>query len=252
MQSDTLKKILKQIQDGNISIDDAMNKLKNFPYEDIGFAKLDTHRSIRNGFPEVIFCKGKTNEQIVAIFQSLINSNDLIIGTLATQENFDSVVKNFPNAQFHKKARIIQLGKTPPSKTDKIITVITGGTSDIPYAEEAAITAETMGNKVIRLYDIGVAGIHRMLDNKNILDDSNVIIAAAGMEGALASVVSGLVACPVIGLPTSVGYGASFEGLSALLAMLNSCAPGIAVVNIDNGFGAGYMASVINLQGVHC
>jgi len=250
MQTDNLKKILEQIQQKEISIDDAMHKLKHFPYEDIGFAKLDTHRTIRNGFPEVIFCKGKTDDQIIAIFKSLLTSNNLIIGTLATEETYNNIIKELPTAIFHAQARIIQIGQTPEPKTDNIITVITGGTSDIPFAEEAAITAETMGNKVVRLYDIGVAGIHRMLDNKELLDDSNVIIAAAGMEGALASVVSGLVACPVIGLPTSVGYGASFEGLSALLAMLNSCAPGIAVVNIDNGFGAGYMASVINLQGV--
>ncbi len=250
MQSDNLKKILEQTQSGEISLDEAMRLLKNFPTEDIGFAKLDTHRTIRNGFPEVIFCKGKTNEQIVSIFKVLSKTNDLVIGTLATEENFDFVKKNIDEIIFHKEARILQIGKIPKPKTDKLITVITGGTSDIPIAEEAAITAETMGNKVIRLYDIGVAGIHRMLDNKKTLDDSNVIIAVAGMEGALATVVSGLVACPVIGVPTSVGYGSSFEGLSALLSMLNSCAPGIAVVNIDNGFGAGYVASVINLQGV--
>lgn len=250
MQTDNLKKILEQIQNGEISVEDAMSSLKSFPTDDIGFAKLDTHRSLRNGFPEVIFCKGKTDDQIVSIFQALTKSNNLIIGTLASEDTFKHIQKNISTAVYHKQARIIQIGKTPNPKTKKIITIVTGGTSDIPVAEEAAVTAETMGNKVVRLYDIGVAGIHRMLDNKKQLDNSNVIIAVAGMEGALATVVSGLVACPVIGVPTSVGYGSSFEGLSALLSMLNSCAPGIAVVNIDNGFGAGYMASVINLQGV--
>ena len=249
MQSDKLKRILEQIQQGSLSIDDAMREFKNFPYNDIGDAKLDTHRAIRNGFPEVIFCKGKTDEQIVSIFHALSQASDLVIGTLALPTTFEKVKKEIPQAIFHEKARIIQVGDSPQPKTEKIITVVTGGTSDIPVAEEAAVTAETMGNKVVRVYDIGVAGIHRMLDNKSILDSSNVIIAVAGMEGALATVVSGLVACPVIGVPTSVGYGSSFEGLSALLSMLNSCAPGIAVVNIDNGFGAGYIASVINLQG---
>ncbi len=250
MQTDNLKKILEQIKNGEISVDDAMSRLKNFPTDDIGFAKLDTHRSLRNGFPEVIFCKGKTDDQIVSIFQALTKTNNLIIGTLASEDTFKHIQKKISTAVYHKQARIIQIGETPKPKTEKVITVITGGTSDIPVAEEATVTAETMGNKVVRLYDIGVAGIHRMLDNKKLLDNSNVIIAVAGMEGALATVVSGLVACPVIGVPTSVGYGSSFEGLSALLSMLNSCAPGIAVVNIDNGFGAGYMASVINLQGV--
>lgn len=250
MQTKNLKKILEQIQSGEISIEDAMGKFKNFPYEDIGFAKLDTHRTIRNGFPEVIFCKGKTDEQIVLIFHALSKANDLAIGTLASEETYKKVQKEIPHAIYYKEAHIIQIGKTPKPLTDKIITIVTGGTSDIPVAEEAAVTAESMGNKIVRLYDIGVAGIHRMLDNKEFLDNSNVIIAVAGMEGALATVVSGLVACPVIGVPTSVGYGSSFEGLSALLSMLNSCAPGVAVVNIDNGFGAGYMASVINLQGV--
>ena len=237
------------IQQGTLSIDDALHEFKNFPYNDIGCAKLDTHRAIRNGFPEVIFCKGKTDEQIIAIFHALSKSSDLVIGTLALETTFEKVKAEIPEAIYHPQARIIQVGKTPEPKTDNIITVVTGGTSDIPVAEEASVTAETMGNKVIRVFDIGVAGIHRMLDNKQVLDNSNVIIAVAGMEGALATVVSGLVACPVIGVPTSVGYGSSFEGLSSLLSMLNSCAPGIAVVNIDNGFGAGYIASVINLQG---
>ncbi len=222
MQTENLKKLLERIQNGKISIDDAMRNFKNFPTEDIGFAKLDTHRSIRNGFPEVIFCKGKTDRQIISIFKSLTKTNDLIIGTLASAETYISVKQEIPDAVFHKEARIIQIGETPKPKTEKIITVVTGGTSDIPVAEEAAITSETMGNKVVRIFDIGVAGIHRMLDNKELLDNSNVIIAVAGMEGALATVVSGLVACPVIGLPTSVGYGSSFEGLSALLSMLNS------------------------------
>lgn len=216
-------------------------------FEDLGFAKVDHHRVTRKGFPEVIFCQGKTNDQIVKIFEKLANKKNTVIATRATKENFNAVSKIFAKAVFHEEAKIISLAKTK-SKTlnpKRTVCVITAGTADIPVAEEAAVTAELLGNNVDRIYDVGVAGIHRLFAKMNRIRKSPVIIAVAGMEGALASVVAGLVGSPVIAVPTSVGYGANFKGLAALLTMMNSCAPGVSVVNIDNGFGAACVANAI-------
>jgi len=219
--------------------------------EDLGFAKIDHHRVKRKGFAEVIFCPGKTNDQIAAIFKKLAKKKNTVIATRATPENFKAVAKAFRKAVYHKEARIIslinlkQFPNSKSKKTKRMICVITAGTADIPVAEEAAVTTELLGNTTDRIYDVGVAGIHRLFNKLDRISQASVIIVIAGMEGALASVVAGLVQVPVIAVPTSIGYGASFKGLSALLTMMNSCAPGVAVVNIDNGFGAGVMAHTI-------
>lgn len=235
------------------------NKIKSTPgFDDLGFAKIDHHRVKRKGFPEVIFCQGKTNSQIAKIFEKLAKKGNTIIATRATPENFKAAAKAFRKAVYHKEARMISL-INPKSQTlnskqcqnsklkkaKRIICVITAGTADIPVAEEAAVTAELLGNTTDRIYDVGVAGIHRLFNKLDRISRASVIIVVAGMEGALASVVAGLVQAPVIAVPTSIGYGASFKGLAALLTMMNSCAPGVAVVNIDNGFGAGVMAHTI-------
>lgn len=249
MNKEELKKTLEQVKTGKISVAKAVSRLKHFPYQDLGFAKIDTHRSLRRGFPEVIFCKGKTIEQIKKIIAKTKKSE--IIASKASPEVFKAIKKIIPEAVYFEQARIVAVPPCPPKlkrrRTSKgNILVITAGTADIPVAEEAAVTAELMGNRVDRLYDVGVAGIHRVLDHQDKLSKASVLIVVAGMEGALPSVVSGLVDKPVIAVPTSVGYGSSFEGLAALLTMLNSCSPGITVVNIDNGFGAGYFAGLIN------
>lgn len=231
-------------------MDEALEQLRGLPYEDMGFAKIDSHRNIRCGFPEVIFCQGKTTDQIVQIVRRMLESNNNILATRAPREIYEAVREAEPTAEYNELARTITITKIrrePPE--GGLILVVTGGTADIPVAEEAAVTAEIMGNRVDRLYDVGVAGLHRLLGNKDKLFEASVIIVVAGMEGALASVVGGLVDKPVIAVPTSVGYGASFNGLSALLTMLNSCASGVSVVNIDNGFGAGYCAALINRLG---
>ena len=246
MNAGELETILKSIGDGSLSVNDAMEKLRNFTYSDLGFARIDHHRELRTGYPEIVYCAGKTPEQVKAIFTVMERNGNNIIGTRADAKMFEYISPSFPDAVYYEIARIISIRKTeivpPPSK----IAVITAGTSDIPVAEEAAITAELLGNNVVRIYDAGVAGIHRLVDKLPEIRECRVAIVIAGMEGALASVVGGLVNMPVIAVPTSVGYGASFEGLSALLAMLTSCAAGITVVNIDNGFGAGFSASRIN------
>ena len=246
MDSDNLKYLLENVKNGNISIDDAVSQLKMLPFEDIGFAKVDHHRKIRNGYPEVIYCQGKTIDQIKAIVQRLMEKNNNIMATRAGREVFEAIKQVTEDAVYYDAARIVVVKRREIILSDKRIAVVTAGTSDIPVAEEAAVTAETMGNAVDRVYDVGVAGIHRLFANADILMKANVLVVAAGMEGALASVVGGMVDKPVIAVPTSVGYGANFGGLSALLTMLNSCASGIGVVNIDNGFGAGYLASMIN------
>lgn len=225
---------------------EAMAQLKELPYQDIGFANIDQHRNIRTGYPETIYCEGKTPGQVAAIIDKMREKNSNILATRASAEVFEKVKEIVPEAVYHPLARIIVVKKKDDILSEKIIAVITAGTSDIPVAEEAAITAETMGNQVDRIYDVGVAGIHRLFGKLDRIRAANVIIVIAGMEGALASVVGGLVDKPVIAVPTSIGYGASFGGISALLTMLNSCATGVAVVNIDNGFGAGYLASSIN------
>ena len=243
--SDT-KKILEQYKNNEISLDNALLELKKQPFEDIGYAKVDHHRKLRQGAAEVIYGEGKTPEQIIGICHSMLkNSQSTILITRLSKESAE-IISQSHNLFYHPQARIGIIGTLPkPDGIGKIV-IATGGTSDIPVAEEAALTAEVLGNEVVRLYDVGVAGVHRLLSHLDLLMDASVVIAVAGMEGALASVVGGLVDCPVIAVPTSVGYGASFGGVSALLSMLNSCASGVSVVNIDNGFGAGFSASRIN------
>ena len=246
MNADQLRQLLEKVKSGNIDVNEALDQLKFLPYEDIGFAKLDHHRLLRRGFAEVILCKGKTADQVAGIAKRMAASTGTTLATKASPEIFDAVRQVAPGARYHQLAGLIVIGDPPPVVVEGYILVVTAGTGDIPVAEEAAVTAETMGSRVDRAYDVGVAGLHRLLDCKDKLLGANVVVAVAGMEGALASVVSGMVDSPVIAVPTSVGYGASFQGLAALLGMLNTCSPGVAVVNIDNGFGAGYMASLIN------
>jgi NCAIR mutase (PurE)-related protein len=246
MNAKELEKILISIRDGSVSVDEALENLKEFPYTDLGFARIDHHRELRTGYPEIVYCAGKTPEQVVAIFRAMENHGNNIIGTRAGKEMFGSVVPFFPDAVYYDVARIISISRKPIAPPATKIAIITAGTSDIPVAEEAAVTAELLGNEVVRIYDAGVAGIHRLVDKLPEIRACRVSVVIAGMEGALASVVGGLVNMPVIAVPTSVGYGASFEGISALLAMMTSCAAGVTVVNIDNGFGAGFAASRIN------
>lgn len=240
--------LLKKIQSGSVSPEDALRKLCTEPFEDLGYAKLDCHRELRQGVPEVIYGAGKTPEQIAGISSAMLDKGQrLILITRLSRDAAEAVQKSVPLA-YHQTARLGMIGAIPePDGIGKIV-VATGGTSDMPVAEEAALTAEALGNSVVRLYDVGVAGLHRLLARLDAIMDAQVIISIAGMEGALTSVLGGLADCPVIGVPTSIGYGASFNGLSALLSMLNSCASGVSVVNIDNGFGAGYLASMINHQ----
>lgn len=246
MDADSLKKLLEDVKDGDTTIEEAVEELKKLPFEDLGFAKIDHHRSIRNGYPEVIYCQGKTTGQIKSIVVKMMERNNNIMATRAGTDIYEAIKSVDKDAVYYEDARIVVIKKRNMPVSEKVISVITAGTSDIPVAEEAAVTAEIMGNKVERLYDVGVAGIHRLFANTGILMRANVLIVVAGMEGALASVVGGLVDRPVIAVPTSIGYGASFGGLAALLTMLNSCASGVGVVNIDNGFGAGYLAAIIN------
>lgn len=241
-----VKQILEGVRDGSITIEDALVKIKKQPFEDIGYAKVDLHRSTRQGVAEVIYGAGKTATQMLGIIETMLsNGQDTI---LITRLSSDSAVEigNRYELKYHGDARIGIIGDIPKASGIGRVVVATGGTSDIPVAEEAALTAEVLGNEVVRLYDVGVAGLHRLLAHMDDIMGASVIVAIAGMEGALASVIGGLADCPVIAVPTSVGYGASFDGLSALLSMLNSCASGVSVVNIDNGFGAGYLASMIN------
>ena len=246
MDNEALRKLLENVKNGGVSVDNALTELKLLPFEDLGFAKIDHHRNLRNGYPEVIYCQGKTVEQIKIIVSHLMERDTNIMATRAGREVFEGILEVTSDAVYHEVARIVVVKKRELTVSEKVIAIVTAGTSDIPVAEEAAITAETMGNKVDRIYDVGVAGIHRLLAQTETLMQANVLVVVAGMEGALASVVGGLVDKPVIAVPTSVGYGANFGGLAALLTMLNSCASGIGVVNIDNGFGAGYLASMIN------
>lgn len=245
MHPDKLRSIIADVADGKISIDDATEALKSLPYEDLGFAKLDHHRHLRRGFPEVIFCENKTSEQIVAIVNKMVEQEYNVLATRISPEAFEAVQAIHKKASYNQKAHAMLLIMRPIKRRKGNIAIITAGTSDIPVAEEAAVTSEMMGCHVKRIYDVGVAGIHRLIDKRDEIAESDSVVVVAGMEGALASVVGGLVECPVIAVPTSVGYGASFGGLAALLGMLNSCSPGVSVVNIDNGFGAGYSASLI-------
>jgi NCAIR mutase (PurE)-related protein len=247
LNKDSLKKLLKDIKKGKISIEKALEKLKHLPFEDIGIARIDHHRSLRRGFSEVIFGEGKEAEDIIAIMDRMIKQDENILITRLSNDKAKNIKKRYPEILYYPRARVLTLMQKPVKNLGKgMILVTSAGTSDIPVAEEAAITARFMGNEVKTIYDIGVSGLHRILVHREILEKAAVIIAVAGMEGALPSVVAGLVSCPVIAVPTSVGYGSSFGGITALLGMLNSCSSGVTVVNIDNGFGAAYAASIIN------
>lgn len=246
MNEQELKNLLDAVSQGKIGVEDAMTNLKDFEYKDLGFAKIDNHRTIRTGYPEVIFCQGKTPEQVAGIISYMNTNNHNILATRANSETFLKVKEICPNAEYFEIAKAIVVRKNEAKKTTTHIGILTAGTSDMPVAEEAAITAEIFGNDVRRYYDIGVAGIHRFYNNIAEIRKAKVLIVVAGMEGALPSIVGGMVDKPVIAVPTSVGYGAALNGLAALLGMLTSCASGVSVVNIDNGFGAGYLASMIN------
>lgn len=246
MNAKDVEKLLTEVKNGDTSIEKALEALKNFPYTDLGFARIDNHREIRTGYPEIIYCAGKSIEQVREIFRVMTEKENNVMGTRASVEMYEAVLSVSPDAVFYPMARIISAQKAKPEFAISKIAVITAGTSDMPVAEEAAITAELLGNNVLRIYDAGVAGIHRLVDKLPEIRNCRVIVVIAGMEGALASVVGGLVDKPVIAVPTSVGYGANFGGISALLAMLTSCSTGVTVVNIDNGFGAGFAASMIN------
>ncbi len=256
MDVERLRELLERVKSGDVPVDEALASLRSLPFEDLGFAKLDHHRALRNGFPEVVYCPGKATEHILAILERLTARSSRVLASRASPEVAEAVLRAFPQAIYHELPRMIVVPgvgterDTPPPRADTVgtVLVVSAGTADLSVAEEAAITAAEMGSPVERLYDVGVAGIHRLLGHQEQLFAANVLIVVAGMEGALASVVGGLVSRPVIAVPTSVGYGASFQGLSALLTMLNSCASGVGVVNIDNGFGAGYLAHLINTE----
>lgn len=245
MDSKQLRDLLEQVKNGRVDPDAAMHQLKKLPFEDLGYARIDNHRCLRTGVPEVIFCQGKSIDQIQGIVEKISQTHVNVLATRASREVYASIREVSEACEYFEMARIVLIRPEPVARLGNV-AVVSAGTSDIPVAEEAAVTAEVLGNHVRRIYDVGVAGIHRLLHVCEELFQANVAVVVAGMEGALASVVGGLVACPVIGVPTSIGYGASFGGLAALLSMLNSCAAGVSVVNIDNGFGAGYQASLIN------
>ena len=246
MNEHDIEEILKAHSDGDLSASEATERLKNLSYENIGYARVDHARASRQGFPEVIFGQGKTREQIVGIFEKLVARSENVLVTRTSADVYGELRNVYTDAEWHADARIIRVIRDRTEIGTGEIAIVTAGTSDIPVAEEAALTAETMGNRVKRIWDAGVAGIHRILSEREILQNSRVVIVVAGMEGALPSVVGGLVKVPVIAVPTSIGYGASFGGIAALLGMLNSCASNVTVVNIDNGFGAGFVASLIN------
>lgn len=240
-----IQELLRKVRDDEMDLGTAEEYLKKLPYEDLGFAKLDHHRKLRSGFGEVIYCSGKSDEHLVRIFESFHEKEVNVLGTRATRDQYEKVHASIPEAQYDAMARIIKIIRTEPVKIGNI-AVCTGGTSDIPVAEEAAQVAEFFGSNVTRIYDVGVAGIHRLFSKMDLIMKANCVIAVAGMEGALPGIIAGMIDRPVIAVPTSVGYGSNFGGLSALLTMLNSCAEGISVVNIDNGFGAAYMGTQIN------
>jgi NCAIR mutase (PurE)-related protein len=252
MNLDQLSALLEAIQNKEISIEEGLQQLRDFPYQDLGFARVDNHRSLRQGLPEVIYGEGKSPQQIIKILQALIERNECALATRITSETAEEIQSHLQEVNYDPTSRLLwypdQLSTTSPFSKEYYAAVVSAGTSDMPVAEEAAQVLSLYGVPVRRVYDVGVAGIHRLLDHRDILFNAKVVISVAGMEGALTSVVGGLVSCPVIGVPTSVGYGASFDGLAALLSMMNSCAAGVAVVNIDNGFGAAIMAYKILQQ----
>lgn len=248
MNQKNIEELMSKVASGKVSPKEAAEQLKTLPFKEMGYANIDNHRALRTGYPECIFCPGKTNKQIAEIMESLSKDCDNVIATRATTENYEAVKALVPDAEYLEDARLIVLRRNDLPKNPLPIAVVTAGTADIPVAEEAAVVAEMLGNNVDRIYDVGVAGIHRLFDKLDRIRAANVVIVVAGMEGALASVVGGLVDRPIIAVPTSIGYGANLGGISALLSMLNSCANGVGIVNIDNGFGAGYLASQINKQ----
>lgn len=242
-----LRQLLERVRSGDTSVAEALAWLRDLPFEDLGFARVDHHRALRRGIPETVFCQGKTPQQVAAIVARLAARHERVLATRADPEVFEAVRAVAPAATYHPLGRVIIVGNLPPVPPDApFVLIVSAGTSDLPVAEEAALTVQVCGSRVEQLNDVGVSGLHRLLDARALLQTANVAVVVAGMEGALPSVVGGLVACPVVAVPTSVGYGASFGGLAALLAMLNSCAPGVTVVNIDNGYGAGYSAHLIN------
>lgn len=247
MYEHKIKEIMTSVKNKKIGVDEAVKKLKFLPFEDLEFAKIDHHRNLRKGFPEVVYCQHKTTKQVVGIIKKLAKNGSIVLATRATEEMHNAVKKQLKNSHYNKLSKTIIINKNKKNQLKKgKILIASAGTSDIPIAEEAAVVAESMGNKVERLYDVGVAGLHRLLNNKEKIEGANVLVVVAGMDGVLPSVVSGIFGKPIIAVPTSVGYGASFNGIAPLLTMLNSCSPGVVVVNIDNGFGAGYFASLIN------
>jgi NCAIR mutase (PurE)-related protein len=249
MNRTALLKLLTNVRTGRVPAERAAEQLRYLPYENLGFARMDNHRALRQGFPEVILCEGKTAEQVGAIAERILERHGTLLATRASADAFDAVKLHEPRAVYHPLSRTIVVKPSPALAAVGRIVVLSAGTSDIPVAEEAAVTSDVLGSRVDTLYDVGVAGLHRLLDQQSVLEAAHVLVAVAGMDGVLPSVVGGLVATPVIAVPTSIGYGASFQGLAALLTMLNSCAAGIAVVNIDNGFGAGVLAHRINILG---
>jgi NCAIR mutase (PurE)-related protein len=246
MDRETLQALLEEVKAGQTPVDAALERLRYLPFEDLGFAKVDHHRAIRHGMPEVIFGKGKTPEEIHAIARTVLSQSSNLLVTRTTAAVYEGIQREFPEAEYFPRSGVIRVWRDRKTTGKGTLAVVCAGTSDLPVAEEAAVSAETMGNQVDLIADVGVAGIHRLLRHRDRITKARVIIVCAGMEGALPSVVGGLVSVPVIAVPTSVGYGASFQGLAALLGMLNSCASNVTVVNIDNGFGAGYVASLIN------
>lgn len=246
MNQETLRKLLEGVKEGKKSVEDACKTLIDLPYKDLGYAKIDNHRELRVGYPEIIYCAGKTPDQVKGIVEYMLEKDCNILGTRASEEVYTAVHEIYPDVLYNYTAKALSIIRNEIKLTETYIAVVSAGTSDLPVVEEAAVTAEMFGNRVERIVDVGVAGIHRLFDKLEIIQGAKVVIVVAGMEGALASVVGGLVDKPVIAVPTSVGYGANFGGLSALLSMLNSCSSGVSVVNIDNGFGAGYLAGMIN------
>jgi pyridinium-3,5-biscarboxylic acid mononucleotide synthase len=246
MDQDRLRSLFESVRSGAINVDDAMSRVRHLPFEDLGFAKVDHHRALRHGIPEVVFAQGKTPEQVTAIAERLLENAANVLITRADRQCASLVNEELPGGEYFPLSRTIRFWRDRAILGKGKIAIVCAGTGDIPVAEEAQVTAETMGSEVEAIHDIGVAGIHRLMSYRERLTEARVVVVCAGMEGALPSVVGGLVSCPVIAVPTSVGYGASFQGLAALLAMLNSCASNVAVVNIDNGFGAGYVASLVN------
>ncbi|WP_160687409.1 nickel pincer cofactor biosynthesis protein LarB [Clostridium sp. C2-6-12] len=246
MNREEIKNLLEAVKNNKVNIDEALKNLEDLPFKDLGFAMIDNHRELRVGYPEVIYCEGKTVEQVKEIVEFMLTKDNNILGTRATEEMYNAVKEICEEAEYNKLGRTITIKKKEQDLTESYIAIVSAGTSDLPVVEEAYETAKILGNRVEKITDVGVAGIHRLFSKLEVIRGAKVVIVAAGMEGALASVVGGLVDKPVIGIPTSVGYGANFGGLSALLSMLNSCASGVSVVNIDNGFGAAYNASIIN------